>query len=62
MWKSDGTKAGTVLVKDVAPGATSSGPYFLARASGQLFFRAFGTDAGYELWEDRRHGPLARRS
>ncbi|WP_445300538.1 ELWxxDGT repeat protein [Microcoleus sp. BROC3] len=26
LWKSDGTAAGTVLVKDLNPGASSSGP------------------------------------
>ena len=26
LWKSDGTAAGTVLVKDIAPGPSGSGP------------------------------------
>ena len=27
LWKSDGTEAGTVLVKDINPGSGSSSPY-----------------------------------
>ena len=26
LWKSDGTKAGTVLVKDIIPGGTAASP------------------------------------
>src|SRR5262249_46311039 len=38
LWKSDGTEAGTVLVKDINPGAAPSSPANLTVANGLLFF------------------------
>ncbi len=40
LWKSDGTAAGTVLVKDIHPGDGGSDPSDLARLRGKLFFSA----------------------
>src|SRR2546426_10197164 len=34
LWKGDGTGAGTTLVKDVYPGAASSGPICLTNVNG----------------------------
>jgi ELWxxDGT repeat protein len=51
LWKSDGTTAGTMLVKDILPGAGSSGPLALANSHGTLFFTALDTEHGYELWK-----------
>jgi len=49
LWKSDGTEAGTVRVKDIRPGSGSSNPTDLTDVDGTLFFTAFdGTDSG--LW------------
>src|SRR5204863_9204611 len=50
LWKSDGTAAGTVLVKDINPGSGGSGPDGLTNVNGTLFFRAFRTN-GPELWK-----------
>src|SRR5262249_58397786 len=47
LWKSDGTAAGTVLVKDIFPGWQGSGPSNLTNVNGTLFFTA----NGYELWK-----------
>ena len=56
LWKSDGTEGGTVLVRDVYPGADSStsdpltsNPTHLTDVDGTLFFVA-ETDTGRELW------------
>jgi ELWxxDGT repeat protein len=50
LWKSDGTAAGTVMVRDILPGAGSSDPRSLVNVDGTLFFSA--TDvAGRELWK-----------
>src|SRR5262249_55718315 len=38
LWKSDGTDAGTALVKDLRPGPTGSGPSNLTNVNGTLFF------------------------
>ena len=38
LWVSDGTAAGTVLVKDIAPGISGSAPANLLAANGLLFF------------------------
>jgi ELWxxDGT repeat protein len=50
-WSSDGTEAGTVLVKDVYPGPLGSQPSSLAVAGGRLFFAADDGVHGFELWQ-----------
>jgi len=50
LWKSDGTPAGTVLVKDIYPGATGSSPHMLANLGGVLMFSAGTPETGWELW------------
>jgi len=64
-WKSDGTEAGTVLVKDLFPGTypyydngnyegerpNASGPDKLTAVDGQLFFIARDETHGTELWK-----------
>ena len=56
LWKSDGTEAGTVLVKDIYPGnnaygRNSSEPRNLTNFSGTLFFTAYDPLHGWELWK-----------
>jgi ELWxxDGT repeat protein len=51
LWKSDGTSAGTVLVKDIYPGSSGSSPSFLTNVNGILFFQANNSTNGYELWK-----------
>ncbi|QGJ70243.1 Hypothetical protein PBC10988_19380 [Planctomycetales bacterium 10988] len=50
LWKTDGTSAGTVLVKDINPGSDGSAPYGLTNVNGTLFFQAFEPSTGTELW------------
>src|SRR5262245_59392970 len=51
LWKSDGTEAGTVLVKDIGPGSQGSEPNGLVEVNGTLFFRASDGVTGFELWK-----------
>ncbi|MFC1746120.1 ELWxxDGT repeat protein [Candidatus Riflebacteria bacterium] len=51
LWKSDGTSAGTVLVKDIYPGTSNSNPTFLTNVNGTLFFIATDGSNGRELWK-----------
>jgi len=51
VWKTDGTAAGTVLVRDIAPGAAQAIPEGLTAAGGKLYFAAFDPVHGFELWE-----------
>ena len=52
LWKSDGTKAGTVLVRDINPGGrTGSNPASLTAMRGTLFFTANDGTHGRELWK-----------
>jgi ELWxxDGT repeat protein len=51
LWKSDGTAAGTALVKDLDPGPPGSAPYQLKVVGGQLFFLAYNGNYGHELWK-----------
>ncbi|MDO1447667.1 hypothetical protein Q0590_15460 [Rhodocytophaga aerolata] len=52
LWKSNGTSAGTVLVKDIYPGTTSSWPSNLYAWNGNLYFSANdGSEHKTELWK-----------
>ena len=51
LWKSDGTQAGTVLVKDINPGQGDSSHIFgVTEAAGRLLFFADDGVHGAELW------------
>jgi ELWxxDGT repeat protein len=50
LWRSDGTVAGTVRVKDILPGSGSSNPRSFVDAGGTLFFSANDGTSGLELW------------
>ena len=54
LWKSDGTEAGTVLVKDIFPGgggSAGSAPNHLTAVGGTLYFSAVHPVSGIELWK-----------
>lgn len=51
LWKSDGTKAGTVLVKDIRFGPETSNPRNLMNVNGVLYFTADNGKNGVELWK-----------
>ena len=59
LWRSDGTPGGTVLVKDIRPGAADGNPFELTAVGSTLFFGADDGTHGYELWKsngtDRGH-------
>lgn len=50
LWKSDGTPEGTVLVKDVNPGAAHGGPDVLMHSENRIYFTAYDDVHGRELW------------
>ncbi|HSG39256.1 MAG TPA: ELWxxDGT repeat protein, partial [Thermoanaerobaculia bacterium] len=50
LWKSDGTEAGTVLVKDIRPGSGSSEIRWLTAVGSRVFFVADDGVHGRELW------------
>jgi ELWxxDGT repeat protein len=51
LWRSDGTDAGTYMLKDINPGSASSSPYELTISNGILFFQANDGVNGAELWK-----------
>jgi len=54
LWRSDGTEAGTYLVKDIAVGAMfSSSPNSMTEMNGEVYFAALegGLTTGIELWK-----------
>src|SRR5215213_2225146 len=52
LWKSDGTKSGTKVVKDIVPGPGDSGAEgFVSIAPRTMLFRAWDKRHGEELWK-----------
>ena len=51
LWKTDGTTAGTVLVKDIVAGAGISSIKYLTNVGGTLYFTANDGVHGAELWK-----------
>jgi ELWxxDGT repeat protein len=51
LWVSDGTTAGTRMVKNIKPGAKSSNPEMLVNVNGTLFFLASDGTHGEQLWK-----------
>ncbi|MFZ1807386.1 MAG: ELWxxDGT repeat protein [Cyclobacteriaceae bacterium] len=51
LWKTDKTLAGTVLVKDISPGLSSSDPTAFFEFNGMLYFLANDGIYGVELWK-----------
>lgn len=55
LWRTDGTQAGTFLVKDINPGIasivlTTSPDQYFAELNGYIYFGAANPDTGAELW------------
>src|SRR5262245_29036554 len=51
LWKSNGTAAGTVLVKDITPGSAGSNLASFTNVNGTLFFIVNDSATGTELWK-----------
>ncbi len=50
LWRSDGTPAGTYMVKDIYPGLAGSYVDGIVAANGMLYFTAENGNNGYEPW------------
>jgi ELWxxDGT repeat protein len=50
LWVSDGSASGTVLLKEINPGAAGAYPQFLTPLNGKVVFRATEPASGTELW------------
>lgn len=50
LWKTDGTEAGTQLVKDISPGEADSRPSSFVIYKDLLYFRADDGSSGVEVW------------
>jgi ELWxxDGT repeat protein len=51
LWITNGTTAGTTLVKDIYPGTSDSNPSYLHNSGSTVFFTADDGTNGYELWK-----------
>jgi ELWxxDGT repeat protein len=51
LWRTDGTAAGTQIVRDIGPGRTDGGVDRLTNVNGTLFFYAITPGTGRELWK-----------
>ncbi len=51
LWRSNGTDSGTLMVKDIRSGSSSSSPRYLRVFDSQLFFAASDGVNGTELWK-----------
>src|SRR5215211_8851063 len=50
LWRSNGTEAGTKLVRNLKPGADGSFPTWTTRLGERVLFFATGKKHGHELW------------
>jgi ELWxxDGT repeat protein len=50
LWRTDGTRQGTTLVKDINPGSPGSKPHELTAFDGKVLFAADDGTHGRELW------------
>ncbi|HET9211006.1 MAG TPA: ELWxxDGT repeat protein [Thermoanaerobaculia bacterium] len=50
IWRTDGTAAGTVQIKDIASGSSGSSPLGLAVFNGKVLFNATDPTHGSEIW------------
>lgn len=50
LWKTDGTEAGTVMVKDIEPGSGSSFPTTFMDVDGAIYFTTNDVANGVRLW------------
>ena len=50
LWRSDGTKHGTKIVKEIGPGSDGSGINYIDKANGRLFFNSDDGVHDDELW------------
>lgn len=50
LWRTDGTSAGTYLLKDIRAGALGSTPSYLTQFSSRVYFQANDGILGAELW------------
>ena len=50
LWASDGTAAGTILLRDFHPGGTGGLPAELTELAGTIYFTVTTDALGYELW------------
>lgn len=51
LWRTDGTEAGTTLVKNIRPGAADSNPSGFVLAGNRIYFTADDGVHGRELWK-----------
>ena len=51
LWRTDGTAAGTFLIRDIFPGPFGSSPTELIEFRGELYFKAMDGSRGFELWK-----------
>lgn len=50
LWRTDGTTAGTVMIKDINPGKAWSSPSEFTAVGSLVYFAATSANAGRELW------------
>lgn len=51
LWKSNGTSSGTIMVKNIRSGSSSSKPTLMTVVNNQLYFLADNGTNGVELWK-----------
>lgn len=51
LWRTDGTKAGTYVLKDIQPGRDSSSPEDLTVVGNDIYFHAKGANGNDNVWK-----------
>jgi ELWxxDGT repeat protein len=53
LWRTDGSVEGTTRLEDINPGPAGSNPAFMTSFNGYLYFSAFTSTEGTELWRTK---------
>lgn len=51
LWTSNGTPAGTIMIKDIEPGSGEGAPFLFLKFQNDIFFSAQTSNNGRELWK-----------
>ena len=61
-WRSDGTAAGTYMVKDIVPGLTSSSVFNITAVNGKIYFTNYSSWRSMGIRRNRKRYTITYKS